>query len=93
MYEDHVDLAVFLIESTVDAVPLAWLVVVVAVLCEDFVRSLDVLRTEEDGLVVRHVVTSWNLLDEVAVVVPCTCIVVPVTDLVDLGCSRHALEP
>ena len=93
MNEDHVDLTVLFVKCTVDAVPLAWLVVVVAVLCEDLVWSLDVLRTEENSLVVRHVVTSWNLLDEVAMVVPCTCVIVVITDLVDLSSCRHALEP
>ena len=86
MNEYHIDLAVFFVKGSVDAVPLVRLIVIAGLNRERNEWSFRALGAEEVSLVVRNVVPSWNGLDNLAVVAPCSGIVVIVADLVDFSC-------
>ena len=95
VHEDHVDLAVLLVERAVDAVPFAGLVIIARRDREGGKRPLGAVGAQQVGLVVGDVVAARDLLDEVGMVAPRAGIVVIIPDLVDLrrGDEARPFQP
>ena len=94
MYEYHIDCIILLIERSVYDIPVGGSKAEQRVLYKRQIRAVNLIGNQKLGLVKRYVVTARNLLDAYSVVVPGTCILELVTELMDFSsCYELSLHP